>query len=130
MPLVTCPDCGKQVSDQAAACIDCGRPIKVVTTAVSDDVIRPILVSILWVALFLAALFAHWLISLAIIVGTCLWVHTDIKAIGVRKGLLTGPLDMPRWQWLVCCWGFWIIGFPVYLLNRQRLREVAGKARS
>jgi len=28
MPLVTCPDCGKQVSDQAPACPHCGRPLR------------------------------------------------------------------------------------------------------
>lgn len=28
MPLVFCPDCGKQLSDQAASCIHCGRPMK------------------------------------------------------------------------------------------------------
>jgi uncharacterized membrane protein YvbJ len=27
MPLVTCPDCGQQVSDQAAACPQCARPL-------------------------------------------------------------------------------------------------------
>ncbi len=27
MPLVECPDCGKQVSDVAPACIGCGRPL-------------------------------------------------------------------------------------------------------
>jgi len=27
MPLVTCPDCGKQISDQAPACPNCGRPM-------------------------------------------------------------------------------------------------------
>ena len=28
MPLVTCPDCGKEVSDTASACIGCGRPME------------------------------------------------------------------------------------------------------
>jgi uncharacterized membrane protein YvbJ len=28
MSLVTCPDCGKQVSEQAPSCIHCGRPLK------------------------------------------------------------------------------------------------------
>lgn len=28
MALITCPDCKKQVSDQAQACPDCGCPIK------------------------------------------------------------------------------------------------------
>ena len=27
MGLIQCPDCGKQVSDQATACIHCGRPL-------------------------------------------------------------------------------------------------------
>jgi hypothetical protein len=27
VPLISCPDCGKQVSDRAPACIGCGRPI-------------------------------------------------------------------------------------------------------
>src|SRR6476619_5935030 len=27
MPLIECPDCGKQISDAAPACIHCGRPI-------------------------------------------------------------------------------------------------------
>ena len=28
MALVTCPDCGKQISDAAAVCIGCGRPMR------------------------------------------------------------------------------------------------------
>ena len=28
MALITCPDCGKEFSDQAAACPNCGRPNK------------------------------------------------------------------------------------------------------
>lgn len=28
MALVTCPDCRKQVSEQAPSCIHCGRPLK------------------------------------------------------------------------------------------------------
>jgi uncharacterized membrane protein YvbJ len=27
MPLINCPDCGKEVSDQAESCNNCGRPI-------------------------------------------------------------------------------------------------------
>lgn len=26
MPLITCPDCGNQISDQAPSCVHCGRP--------------------------------------------------------------------------------------------------------
>src|SRR5262245_58248788 len=28
MPLISCPDCGKQVSSEAPTCPSCGRPIK------------------------------------------------------------------------------------------------------
>lgn len=28
MALINCPDCGKEVSDQAPTCPNCGRPIK------------------------------------------------------------------------------------------------------
>ncbi len=28
MPLVKCSDCGHEISDQAPACINCGRPIR------------------------------------------------------------------------------------------------------
>ncbi len=28
MPLINCPDCGKEISDIAPACPNCGRPIK------------------------------------------------------------------------------------------------------
>jgi len=31
MALVRCPDCSKEVSDQAPACIHCGRPLKQTT---------------------------------------------------------------------------------------------------
>jgi hypothetical protein len=27
MPLISCPDCGRSISDQAATCLGCGRPI-------------------------------------------------------------------------------------------------------
>ncbi len=35
MALIACPDCGAQVSDQAAHCIKCGRPL-----AASNDATR------------------------------------------------------------------------------------------
>src|SRR5262245_36406380 len=31
MPLVECPDCGHKISDQAPACVQCGRPNGVVS---------------------------------------------------------------------------------------------------
>ena len=28
MPLISCPDCGREISDSAAACLGCGRPME------------------------------------------------------------------------------------------------------
>lgn len=33
MPLITCPDCTKQISDAAPACIHCGRPVSALTVS-------------------------------------------------------------------------------------------------
>lgn len=38
MALVTCSDCGKQVSDAAAACPQCGRPIRAVSVQADSPV--------------------------------------------------------------------------------------------
>ena len=37
MALITCPDCGKQLSDQATACPNCGHPFRVGTPAKVED---------------------------------------------------------------------------------------------
>ena len=33
MPLITCPDCNQSISDQAPACIHCGRPMVLRTSS-------------------------------------------------------------------------------------------------
>jgi hypothetical protein len=43
MPLIECPDCKKQISDQAPACIHCGHPMhsaKLVVTAQDNSNIQ------------------------------------------------------------------------------------------
>lgn len=37
MPLITCPDCGKSISDAAPACIHCGRPSSTSVRNRDDD---------------------------------------------------------------------------------------------
>lgn len=41
MALITCPDCGKEFSDQAAACPNCGRPNKAVGQPAEQPQIQP-----------------------------------------------------------------------------------------
>lgn len=42
MPLVPCPDCGRQISDVAPACIGCGRPMTPSKKATQRISIAPI----------------------------------------------------------------------------------------
>ncbi len=40
MPLISCPDCGKEISDQAVICIGCGRPMKPAATPSEESLLR------------------------------------------------------------------------------------------
>lgn len=40
MPLIQCPDCSREVSDQAPACPSCGRPIAVQRVELNSEPIR------------------------------------------------------------------------------------------
>jgi uncharacterized membrane protein YvbJ len=59
MPLVTCPDCGKQVSTQAAMCPQCGKPVPKKPNALSVLVALAALVKMgfAFLVLYLLALF-------------------------------------------------------------------------
>jgi hypothetical protein len=64
MALVTCTDCGTSVSDAAAACVKCGRPIAGVQAARSDGKSGKIVVLFFLVCGFIGvvawiALFGH-----------------------------------------------------------------------
>ena len=37
MPLITCPDCGKEISDAAPTCPGCGRPMIAAPTTVTTE---------------------------------------------------------------------------------------------
>lgn len=64
---------------------------------------------------------------LIIVIGTSIWVYTDAKSIGVKKGQLKGVCDMGPTGWFFACLGIWIIGFPMYLANRSELKRINGK---
>lgn len=44
MPLIECPDCGKQVSDRASSCIGCGAPLNDNGETKSADLNEPVIV--------------------------------------------------------------------------------------
>ncbi|MFC1806001.1 tetratricopeptide repeat protein [Planctomycetota bacterium] len=69
-----------------------------------------------------------WLVLL-VVLATSIWVLIDAKTIGVRKGLLSGFVDMGPWGWFFACLLLWIIGFPLYLAMRPELKKTAARGR-
>jgi hypothetical protein len=61
-------------------------------------------------------------ILLLIVVGTSIWVVSDAKSIGVKKGQVKGILDMGPWGWFFVCLFLWIVGFPAYLAMRGKYK--------
>jgi hypothetical protein len=58
MPLINCPDCGRQNSDQAIACLQCGRPLRPQPEAFGHHLLR----KGCWAILILAILIIGFLI--------------------------------------------------------------------
>ena len=59
---------------------------------------------------------------LLLIVITSIWVVSDAKSIGVKKGQVKGILDMGPWGWFFVCLFLWIVGFPAYLAMRSKYK--------
>ncbi len=64
-----------------------------------------------------------WLMVLA----TSVWVLSDARSTGVKKGQLKGLGNMGPWGWSFACLLCWIVGFPLYLLMRGEYRRINGK---
>ena len=63
-------------------------------------------------------------IILLVILGTSIWVFFDARAIGVKKGLVTGLGNMGPWGWFFVTLFLWIIGFPAYLAMRGKYKKI------
>lgn len=63
-----------------------------------------------------------------IVLGSSIWVYTDAKSIGAKRGQLKGVCDMGPFGWFVVSLGIWIIGFPMYLASRPELKRINHKA--
>ena len=61
----------------------------------------------------------------AIVIGTSIWVWIDASQIGARRGLASGILGMGPLGWFLLTILLWIVGFPAYLLMRDRIRAAA-----
>ena len=64
---------------------------------------------------------------LIIVIGSSIWVYSDAKSIGVKKGQLKGVCDMGPVGWFWACLGIWIVGFPMYLSSRAEMKRINGK---
>lgn len=63
-----------------------------------------------------------------LVIGTSIWVLIDAKAIGVRKGQISGLGNMGPWGWFFGCLLLWIIGFPLYLAKRNEFKRANAAA--
>ena len=57
--------------------------------------------------------------------ATSAWVLFDAYAIGARRGLLPGLVDMGPAGWGLACLLLWVIAFPLYLASRARIKAAA-----
>ena len=58
------------------------------------------------------------------IIGTSIWVLFDAKSIGVKKGQIKGVANIGPWGWFFSCLLLWIVGFPLYLANRNKFKNI------
>ena len=64
------------------------------------------------------------MVLVLIVIASAIFVYFDAKRIGVRKGLISGFLDMGVGAWTAVTLLLWIIGFPAYLIMRGDLRKL------
>jgi len=64
-----------------------------------------------------------------VVVATSIWVWVDARGIGARRGLIRGLGNMWPFEWFLCCLLLWIIGFPLYLVKRGKIKSTMQAAR-
>jgi hypothetical protein len=60
-----------------------------------------------------------------LIIPSSLWVFLDAHSIGARRGLVRGLANLAPAGWLLSSLLLWIVAFPVYCFNRQRIKALA-----
>jgi len=60
-----------------------------------------------------------------IVIGSAIWVYTDMKKIGMEDETATDTLIGKRlaWRWAVGVFALWIITFPWYLSKRKEFLQ-------
>ncbi|MDR3630218.1 MAG: hypothetical protein P4L42_07770 [Desulfocapsaceae bacterium] len=62
---------------------------------------------------------------LLIIVATSVWVYFDARLIRARSQPVRGIFNPGPSRWMLFCLLFWVIGFPLYLIHRKKVKEAA-----
>jgi len=121
MALITCPDCGKSVSERARACPECGAPIAEVsepaTERIQEVVLRP---AELVYGQKLGADTANAFMNprLAPVWFVLIWLIAGV-VLGYRAGLIDAE-PIVWWYWLVT----FVAPIPVAILLRRPIRAV------
>lgn len=63
-----------------------------------------------------------------LVVGTSIWVAIDASNLGARKGLVPGFWNMGAAGWFFACVLLWIVAFPGYLINREKIKTAAQRS--
>ncbi len=62
-----------------------------------------------------------------LVIGTSVWVLFDAKALGVKKGQISGIANMGPTAWFFGCLLLWIVAFPLYLTKRDDFKRANGQ---
>jgi len=65
------------------------------------------------------------MIMWVVVIASAVWVYIDAKNIGVRKDLVSGFFNLGPVGWSLATLLLWIIGFPCYLIQREKLKAAA-----
>lgn len=61
-----------------------------------------------------------------VVIISSIWVFFDRRSIKVEKSHLKGFWGMGAFSWFISCLLLWIVAFPMYLIKRGHLKNLAG----
>jgi hypothetical protein len=67
------------------------------------------------------------LLIVLVVAGTSIWVLIDSVHIGARRDRTAGMAGTGPAAWFFGCLLAWIIVFPLYLFQRDKIKAVAGR---
>lgn len=62
-----------------------------------------------------------------VVIVSSLWVLSDARAIGIRKGQVRGLGNLSPAGWFIACLLLWVPAFPYYLYKRREFQRINGQ---